>query len=40
MEGVKESTGIDISTLLAGVVGGKIASSTQKNVPEGPAVTE
>ena len=40
MEGVKESTGIDISTLLAGVVGGKIASSAQKNVPEGPAVTE
>ncbi|MDY2880586.1 MAG: SPFH domain-containing protein [Candidatus Borkfalkiaceae bacterium] len=40
MEGVKESTGIDISTLLAGVVGGKIASSAQKNVPEEPAVTE
>ena len=30
MEGVKESTGIDISSLLAGVVGGKLASRTDK----------
>lgn len=28
MEGLKESTGIDISTLLAGAVGGKIAASS------------
>lgn len=30
MEGVKESTGIDISSLLAGVVGGKVAASASK----------
>ncbi|MDE5765675.1 MAG: flotillin family protein [Clostridia bacterium] len=30
MEGVKESTGIDISSLLAGVVGGKVAASAEK----------
>lgn len=30
MEGVKESTGIDISSLLAGVVGGKVAASADK----------
>ena len=30
MEGVKESTGIDISSLLAGVVGGKVAASGAK----------
>lgn len=30
MEGVKESTGIDISSLLAGVVGGKIAAKSDQ----------
>lgn len=30
MEGVKESTGIDIGSLLAGVVGGKIAAGSDK----------
>lgn len=30
MEGVKESTGIDISSLLAGVVGGKVAASADR----------
>ena len=30
MEGVKESTGLDISSLLSGVVGGKIVSNAQK----------
>ena len=30
MEGVKESTGIDISSLLAGVVGGKVAANAEK----------
>ena len=34
MEGVKESTGIDISSLLAGVVGGKIAASADKKNEE------
>ena len=37
MEGVKESTGIDISTLLAGVVGGKLAAASQKSAPADPA---
>ncbi len=31
MEGVKESTGLDITSLLAGVVGGKIVSNAQKD---------
>ena len=31
MEGMKESTGIDLGSLLAGFVGGKAASSTQQN---------
>ena len=31
VEGVKESTGIDIASLLAGVVGGKIAANADKN---------
>ncbi|MDE7163764.1 MAG: flotillin family protein [Clostridia bacterium] len=31
MEGVKESTGIDISSLLAGVVGGKVAANAEKS---------
>jgi len=30
MEGVKESTGLDITSLLSGVVGGKIVSNAQK----------
>ena len=30
MEGVKESTGLDITSLLSGVVGGKIVSQAQK----------
>lgn len=30
MEGMKESTGIDISSLLAGVVGGKVAANAEK----------
>ena len=30
MEGVKESTGLDITSLLAGVVGGKVVSQAQK----------
>lgn len=34
MEGVKESTGIDITSLLAGVVGGKIAASADKKNAE------
>lgn len=34
MEGVKESTGIDISSLLAGVVGGKVAASADKKKGE------
>lgn len=34
MEGVKESTGIDISSLLAGVVGGKVAASVDKKKDE------
>ena len=34
MEGVKESTGIDISSLLAGFVGGKAASSGGESNPE------
>ena len=34
MEGGKESTGIDITSLLAGVVGGKIASHTDKKNEE------
>ena len=29
MEGVKESTGLDITSLLAGVVGGKVVSNAQ-----------
>lgn len=37
MEGLKESTGIDINTLLAGVVGGKVAAKAADAVP---AVTE
>ena len=31
MEGMKESTGIDLSSLLAGFVGGKAAASTENN---------
>lgn len=31
MEGMKESTGLDLSALLAGVVGGKIAAAKQDN---------
>ena len=31
MEGVKESTGIDINSLLAGVAGGKIAAASKKS---------
>ncbi|MDE5548198.1 MAG: flotillin family protein [Clostridia bacterium] len=31
MEGMKQSTGIDIASLLAGVVGGKIAAKSDKN---------
>ncbi|MDE7256938.1 MAG: flotillin family protein [Clostridia bacterium] len=31
MEGVKQASGIDISSLLAGVVGGKIAAKSDKN---------
>ncbi|MDE6058525.1 MAG: flotillin family protein [Clostridia bacterium] len=34
MEGVKESTGIDITSLLAGVVGGKIAANSEKKNKE------
>ncbi len=34
MEGVKESTGIDISSLLAGVVGGKVAANAGKKDKE------
>ena len=34
MEGVKESTGIDITSLLAGVVGGKIAANSEKKSKE------
>lgn len=33
MEGLKESTGIDINTLLAGVVGGKIAANASESAP-------
>lgn len=35
MEGVKESTGIDITSLLAGVVGGKIAAGSDKKGESG-----
>lgn len=31
MEGVKESTGIDIGTMLAGIVGGKVAANAKKD---------
>jgi hypothetical protein len=31
MEGVKESTGLDITSLLAGVVGGKVVRQAQKD---------
>ncbi len=34
MEGLKESTGIDISNLIAGVVGGKIAASSRESQSE------
>lgn len=34
MEGVKESTGIDISSLLAGVAGGKVAAAAAKKSDE------
>lgn len=34
MEGLKESTGIDISTLIAGVVGGKVAASSHDPLPD------
>ena len=41
MEGVKESTGIDISSLLAGVVGGKVAAKAQaKNTKRGASDAE
>lgn len=39
MEGVRESTGIDISSLLSGVVGGKIVANT-KNAADVPAGSE
>ncbi len=35
MDGVKESTGIDVSSLLAGVVGGKIAADSSKTDDKG-----
>ena len=31
MEGMKESTGLDLSALLAGVVGGRIAAAPVEN---------
>ncbi len=34
MEGVKESTGLDITALLSGVAGGKIVSNAQKSTEE------
>jgi hypothetical protein len=34
MEGVKESTGLDITSLLSGVVGGRIVSNAQKENDE------
>ena len=34
MEGMKESTGIDLASLLAGFVGGKVAASEQQNDAE------
>ena len=39
IEGMRESTGIDLQALLAGIVGGKTAISTaQQNLPCGPSV--
>ena len=32
MEGVKESTGLDITSLLAGIAGGKMVAAGQKRV--------
>ena len=32
MEGVKQSAGIDLSSMLAGFVGGKLAESNEKTV--------
>lgn len=37
MEGVKESTGIDLTSLLAGYVGGRAASNSQPQPPVTPA---
>ena len=35
-EGVKSSTGIDINALISGLIGGKVATSNQKDVDEAP----
>ncbi len=35
MEGMKESTGIDISSLIAGAVGGRMAASRRDGAPDG-----
>ena len=40
MEGVKESTGIDITSLLAGMVGGKVAAKTQAKALEEVAIAD
>ena len=41
MEGVKESTGIDLTTLLAGFAGGKAAvAQEQANAPAAPAASD
>ena len=40
MAGVKESTGIDIGSLLAGFVGGKAAATKVEEIPETVAVAE
>ena len=40
MQGVKESTGIDLGTMLAGFVGGKVAQTTSNTVPTEHQPTE
>ena len=35
MEGMKESTGIDISSLIAGAVGGRMAASRRDGAQDG-----
>ncbi|MBQ8407371.1 MAG: flotillin family protein [Clostridia bacterium] len=40
MQGVKESTGIDIGTMLAGFVGGKAAQATSEQASGAPVIAE